>query len=50
MNITINQDELDFAKSNFKTSECKSSEDLLKKFDENLAKAIKDLQSATDEF
>lgn len=49
-NSTINQDELDFATAGYKPFEPKTTEELVKFYDEKQASAIKTLQeNATDE-
>lgn len=46
---TIEDDELDFAKSNYKPIEITSRDQLLKLFDDNVVKAVDSLKKATDE-
>ena len=46
---TIDDDELDFAKLDYKPVELKSREQLLKMFDDNIAKAVESLKKANDE-
>jgi uncharacterized damage-inducible protein DinB len=46
---TIEDDELDFAKSDYKPVEITSREQLLKMFDDNIAKAIESLKKTNDE-
>lgn len=47
--VTIEQDELDFATSDYKVKEYENTAELLKSFDENMAKAVKSLENASDE-
>lgn len=47
--VTIEQDELDFATTDYKIKEYETTAELLKSFDENLAKAVKSLENASDE-
>jgi len=46
---TIEDEELDFAKSNYKPIEITSRAQLLKMFDDNVVKAVDSLKKATDE-
>ena len=46
---TIEDEELDFAKSNYKPVEITSRAQLLKMFDDNVVKAVDSLKKATDE-
>lgn len=47
--VTVDQDELDFAKENYEPKESTTNELLLKTFDDNLAGAIECLKNASDE-
>jgi len=46
--VTMDQDELDFAKFEYKPEIPKSTEELLKKFDDNVSKAVECLKKADD--
>lgn len=48
ISMTLNTTELDFAKMDYKPAQPKSTEELLKMFDDNQAQALKDLASASD--
>lgn len=48
ISMTINTTELDFAKSEYKPFVAASNEELLKMYDESLAKAMEDLGNASD--
>ena len=48
ISMTLNTDELDFAKFDYKPEQASSTEALLKSFDEKMAKAIADLKNASD--
>jgi uncharacterized damage-inducible protein DinB len=47
--VTVDQDELDFSRSEYKPRVATTTEDLLKTFDENLKNALECLQKASDE-
>lgn len=47
--VSVDQDELDFAKSDYKPKTATTTEELLKTFDENLENAVKSLKNASDE-
>lgn len=47
--VTVDQDELDFAKEKYEPKESTTNEMLLKAFDENLAGALECLKNASDE-
>lgn len=49
VSMTLDQDELDFAKMDYKPTILKSTEQLLKIFDDNVEKAMKSLKNAPDE-
>jgi uncharacterized damage-inducible protein DinB len=46
--VTLDEDELDFAKIDYKPTELKSTGQLLKILDDNVAKAMKSLENAPD--
>lgn len=48
-NVTLNQDELDFSKMDYKPVVAETTEDLLKLFDEKRAGAAEAIKNATDE-
>jgi uncharacterized damage-inducible protein DinB len=47
--ITVDMDELDFAKFDYKPSDAKTTEELLAKFDENMKKAVNALSNCSDD-
>lgn len=47
--VTIEQDELDFATSDYKVEIPETNKALLKKFDDNFAKAVESIKNASDE-
>lgn len=47
--VTLDHDELDFAKFDYKANVAKSTNELLKILDDNVAKAMKSLKDAPDE-
>lgn len=49
VSVSLDQDELDFAKFEYKPQIPKTTEELLKKFDDNLAKAMNSLNNASNE-
>ncbi len=49
VSVSLDQDELDFATFEYKPQIPKSTEELLKKFDDNLAKAMNSLNNASNE-
>lgn len=49
VSVTVDQDELDFAKEKYEAKESTTNELLLRTFDENLANAIECLKNASDE-
>jgi uncharacterized damage-inducible protein DinB len=49
VDVTLNQDELDFSKMDYKPVVAETTEELLKIFDDNREKAVKTLKDATDE-
>jgi uncharacterized damage-inducible protein DinB len=49
VDVTLNQDELDFSKMDYKPVVAETTEELLKIFDDNREKAVKTLKEANDE-
>ncbi len=49
VSVSLDQDELDFATFEYKPQIPKTTEELLKKFDDNLAKAMNSLNNASNE-
>ncbi|MEO8210203.1 MAG: DinB family protein [bacterium] len=49
VSVSIEQDELDFARSDYKPRIATTTDDLLKTFDENIEKAMECLKNASDE-
>lgn len=49
VSVTVDQDELDFAKEKYESKESTTNELLLKTFDENLSSALECLKNASDE-
>lgn len=49
MSVTVDQDEFDFAKSDYVPKDGMSKEEILKAFDDNLANALTCLKNASDE-
>lgn len=49
VSVTVDKDEIDFAANDYVPKEAKTTEELLKVFDDSLAEAVKCLKNASDE-